>query len=105
MKKRLATLALAAVPALMFSACNGGAGAGNAGIAPLPNAHQVSHPRASITSITARKISTPAARPSPRTLTISRTNPSDTTTRPQPPTGTRLDLLRRADERQRSTTA
>lgn len=42
MKRRLATLALATVPALIFSACNGGSGAGSSGIAPLPNS-QVTH--------------------------------------------------------------
>jgi ABC-type phosphate transport system substrate-binding protein len=42
MKKSLATVAFAAVPALILSACNGGSGGANAGIAPLPNAHQVS---------------------------------------------------------------
>ncbi|MGA8476137.1 MAG: substrate-binding domain-containing protein [Candidatus Cybelea sp.] len=42
MNKSLATLALAAVPALIFSACNGGSGAGSSGIAPLPNS-QVMH--------------------------------------------------------------
>ena len=36
MKNRLATLALAAVPALIFSACNGNAGAKREA-APFPN--------------------------------------------------------------------
>jgi ABC-type phosphate transport system substrate-binding protein len=36
MKKTLVTLALAAVSALMLSACNGGSG-GSSGVAPLPN--------------------------------------------------------------------
>ncbi len=37
MKKTLVTLALAAVPALILSACNGNAAGGGAGVAPLPN--------------------------------------------------------------------
>jgi phosphate transport system substrate-binding protein len=45
MKKSLATLALAIAPALIFSACNGGAGGGTSGVAPLPNTSQVSHAR------------------------------------------------------------
>jgi phosphate transport system substrate-binding protein len=38
MHKALATLALAAVPALMFSACNANSAGGNSAVAPLPNA-------------------------------------------------------------------
>ena len=43
MNKSLATLALAAVPALFFSACNGGAGGGSSAVAPLPNSAEASH--------------------------------------------------------------
>ncbi|MBV8344239.1 MAG: substrate-binding domain-containing protein [Candidatus Eremiobacteraeota bacterium] len=43
MNKRLATLALAALPALVLSACNGGTGGGNSALAPLPNSAQASH--------------------------------------------------------------
>ncbi|HEY6327575.1 MAG TPA: substrate-binding domain-containing protein [Candidatus Cybelea sp.] len=43
MNKSLATLALAVVPALFFSACNGGAGGGTSAVAPLPNSAQASH--------------------------------------------------------------
>ncbi|HVR45358.1 MAG TPA: substrate-binding domain-containing protein [Candidatus Binatia bacterium] len=43
MNKTLATVALAAVPALLLSACNGSAGGGNSAIAPLPNSSQASH--------------------------------------------------------------
>jgi phosphate transport system substrate-binding protein len=42
MHKVLATLALAAAPALLFSACNGAAG-GSSGIAPLPNGSTSAH--------------------------------------------------------------
>src|SRR5580704_2538024 len=43
MKKSLAALALAAVPVLAFSACNGTTGGGSSGIAPLPNSAQNTH--------------------------------------------------------------
>jgi phosphate transport system substrate-binding protein len=43
MKKSLAALALAAVPVLAFSACNGTTGGGSSGIAPLPNSAQITH--------------------------------------------------------------
>jgi ABC-type phosphate transport system substrate-binding protein len=42
MRKSLATLALAALPAILLSACNG-SGAGGAGVSALPNASTVSH--------------------------------------------------------------
>ncbi|MBV8344707.1 MAG: substrate-binding domain-containing protein [Candidatus Eremiobacteraeota bacterium] len=42
MKKSLVTLALAAVPALVLSACNGG-GSGTSAVAPLPNAPQLAN--------------------------------------------------------------
>ena len=42
MHKVLATLALAAAPALLFSACNGAAG-GSSGYAPLPNGSTSAH--------------------------------------------------------------
>jgi len=41
MSKTLATLALAAVPALLLSACNGGTTGNASGVAALPNASQV----------------------------------------------------------------
>src|SRR5579871_519936 len=43
MNKSLATLVLAAVPALLTSACNGGAGGNTPAVAPLSNSAQASH--------------------------------------------------------------
>jgi ABC-type phosphate transport system substrate-binding protein len=43
MRKTLVTLALAAVPALLLSACNGGTAGGGPGVAALPNTPAASH--------------------------------------------------------------
>lgn len=45
MKKSLATVALAIAPALIFSACNGGASGGPSGVSALPGTTQMSHHR------------------------------------------------------------
>jgi ABC-type phosphate transport system substrate-binding protein len=43
MRKTLATLALAAIPVLILSACNGSAAGGGPGVAPLPNSPATTH--------------------------------------------------------------